>query len=427
MSQLSYVWEKSWPGRGYKELKRMIFGPDEDEDALTPAEKDLGRTITDMGAGLSIELVGEANIARVRVKGPSRRVYQVANTWLDTYLKRRTERHVAEAQRAFEVLTEEVARTGDELRQISEKRVTFLQQNGLTFDLQREVQEVKALTDLDQNIAAGRMKHAGLQASLAEVEKELTKEPAMRKISSVSELNSIRESSKMKHLELEHSLIATRMRYREDSPEVQEIKDSIAKLDAIIGNASERVERGVTEGLNVVQQQLTSNRNTLRSELEGSRASLVSMEEGARRMHTRLSRIPELQDQLRTLDRLYSTANEKYQALLLKRAQVDVALASTKAAMPSLRVVDYARPPGSKWWPRLKILYPAALIVGLILGVFAALLMNLLSGRVIREHVIRGRGGLAYYGTVSVAALGPPLLAIRAPEGLAPQPAGEHP
>ena len=423
MSQLSYMWEKSWPGRGYKELKAMIFGVDEDDAATTPAEKDFGRTITDMAAGISVETLGEANVARVHVKGPSRRVAQIANTLLDVYLVRRTDSHVAEAQRSFDVLTHEIARAGEELRQISERRVAFLQRNGLTFDLQSETQEVKALTDIEINITAQRVKNASLQASLAQVEKDLVTEPAMRKLSSVSELSSVRESSKQKRLDLEIALIATRIRYREDSPEVKEVLESIAKLDTLIAGSSERVDRGVTEGLNVVRQQLVSTRNTLLAELEGGRASLTAMQESSQRLRSRLARVPQLQDNLRTLDRLYATAHEKFQALLQKRAQVDVALSSTKAGMPSLRVVDYARPPSSKWWPRLKFLYPGALLVGLILGVFAALLANLLSGRVIREHVVRGRGGVAHYGTINVTTSTRPLLALGR-SGNSPPPAG---
>lgn len=415
MSQLSYMWERSWPGRGYKALKGMIFGVDEDEASLTEAEKDFGRTVTDMAAGISVEIMGEANVAKVNVKGPSRKVSSIANTLLDVYLARRTETHAAEAKRAFDVLSVEVARAGEELRQISEKRVAFLQANGLTFDLQQEVQEVKSLTDLDTNIAAQQVKNAALAASLAEVERGLATEPTMRKLSSVTELNAIREASKQKRLDLEIALIATRLKYREDSPEVKELVENIARLDTLIAGTDERVDHGVTEGLNVVQQQLITTRNTLLTELEGGRASLASMREVAAKLRTRLAKVPALQDHLRTLDRQYGTSSEKYQALLTKRAQVDVALASTRATMPSLRVVDYARAPTTKWWPRLKILYPAALVVGLTLGVLAALLANVLSGRVIREHVNRGRGGVAHYGTIRVGAFAPALLALQLP------------
>jgi uncharacterized protein involved in exopolysaccharide biosynthesis len=199
---------------------------------------------------------------------------------------------------------------------------------------------------------------------------------------------------------LQTALIQARNRYREDSREVIEIKDSLAKLDALIAEASEKVEKVTTEGLNSLQQELTSRRNGAQVELEGARAGLAVMEQTADQMRTRLSEIPEMQTQLRALERTYDLSQEKYKSLLSKQAQASVSLVTARTTMPSMRAVENAVTPLNKDWPEPKYLIPGALVVGLVLGTVIAVFMSYASGRVLREHVEYGRGAAPLYGTI---------------------------
>ena len=420
MSHLSYLWEKSWPGRGYKAVKGWIFGPEEG-DELDAATKDLGRTLNDMRAGLKILPIGESMVGRVVLKGPNRRVADVVNTLLKVYAKVRGERHRGEARLAFESLSVEVEKARTELATVSARRVAFLDRNALVFDLQKESQEVKTVSELETNSIVMRQKIAGLEATLAEVERALLRNAPNVKLQTVTEPNTLRENASMRRLELQSSLILTQSRYRDDSPEVAELRDSIAKFDALIAASPERVERGSTEGLNSVHQQLVLNRNTLRADVEGSRASVAAMERSAERLRKSLERVPALQDELRVLDRLYGAAAEKFQALLNKRAQVEVSLATATAATPSLRVVDYAVAPSSRSWPRAKLLYPAALVVGLVLGLIAAQIKRLAGGRVRRGHWGRRGGDAPIYGWLTVP-LAPPVMLVQRSTGPATAP-----
>lgn len=105
-------------------------------------------------------------------------------------------------------------------------------------------------------------------------------------------------------------------------------------------------------------------------------------------------------------------AQEKYKQLLAKQAQAAVSLVTAKAAMPSMRVVEYATTPGDKEWPKPKYLYPGALAVGLILGLAAALIISYANGRIRREHVEQGRTEVPVYGAITVATRGRPLTVV---------------
>jgi uncharacterized protein involved in exopolysaccharide biosynthesis len=415
MSQLGYLWEKSWPGRAYKEVKSWVFGPEEGDD-LDQATKDLGRTILDMRAGLQILPIGESTAGRVIMKGPSKRVADVVNTLLRVYNKSRGERHMGEAKLAYDSLSAEVEKARNELAAVSARRVAFLDRNALVFDLQKETQEVKTLSELETNAIMTRQKIASVEATLRSVEKALEQQGPMTKLQTVTEVNSLRENASQRRQDLQAQLILTLNRYRADSPEVAELRESIAKFDELIASSPARIERGSTEGQNSIYQQLALNRNTLKADLEGAIASLNSLESSATKLRASLVRVPALQDELRVLDRLYGSSAEKFQTLLGKRQLVEVAMATAAATSPTLKVVDYAVAPMTRYWPRLKILYPAALALGLLLGLLAAQIMRLAGGRVRPGAWGRRDNDAPVYGSVVLPAV-PPVTLVRIASG----------
>jgi uncharacterized protein involved in exopolysaccharide biosynthesis len=409
-SHLTRIWETSFVGRTYRAAKRKLLGAE--EGGLTPSDEELARTIIDLRAGISIDPVAESNVGRLTAKGPSRRVAEIANTLVDVYLERRSERHLAEARRSHEILSDQVSRAEAELIAIERRRLEFTQQNTLAFDFHKESLEVEKLTNLEESIRTTRSTIASLEASLAELEEQIAREPETRTTATVFEINSVREAAKLKRLELETALIAARNRFREDSPEIQEILEDIVELDVLVAESDEKIEKASTEGLNTHRQDMISKRNGIRQELKGARAGLAVMEGSAVELRNRLGQVPALQAALRTLDREYALSQEKYKELISKQAQAAVSVATAPAAMPSMRVVEYAVPPAKKSWPRAKLLFPAALVVGLTLGVGAAVVVSYASGRVRREHLEHGRGSAPLYGTLGVSLEGIPLAVV---------------
>ena len=405
LSQVSYFWEKSLVGRNYRKIKKMIF-PGADKDGPSQQDLEFGRTCAGLAAGVDMSAVGESSVGKLKVKGPSRRVASMANTLMDSYLEHRLQRHEDEAKKSLDILNDEVAKAASDMKLLSDQRVAFSRQHMLTFDFQKEGLEVAKLAELETAISGARTKIASEEASLREVEAQLQTEPQTRTVTTSSELNTLRENTKLKRLELQTALIGVRNRYREDSPEVQEVVRDLATLDALAAGLSEKVEKSTTEGLNLVRQDLVSKRNSYRSDLEGARAGLAVMEETAAKLRARLSSVPALQVKLQDMDRDLAAASELYKQLLVKRGQAAVSLYTSQGTVQSVRIVDYATPPGDKSWPKPKYLYPAALLVGLVLGMGAALVKSQISGRILRGDVAHGRGALPLYGTISVAAGG---------------------
>ena len=380
MSQIGYFWEKSIPGRAYRSFKDWLFGVD--ADGLTEEQKELGKTIKDMRAGFFVEIAGDVLVGTVYAKGPSPKIAQITNTWMDEYSKWRTEQHVDEAKRSIEALTIQIDKAHREIKELSQSRVDFLGEHGLVFDFRRETQQVDELVKMETTLSSNKTRIDIVTASLDEIEKQLAIQPRTMVVSSVTDLNQLREAAKILRLELEAIYIREQYRFKEDSPEIIRIKRQIADLTDLIESSPETREEAVTSAVNPVRSELLLEKSRLTNELAGLLAAVTSIEKNQEELRAQLAGAPALAAELRDLDRKYAVVQQVYQILLTKSAQADVSLLSETYAMPSMRIVDYATPPAFKTWPKAKYLYPGALVLGLLIGMFAAWLKATFGGRV---------------------------------------------
>jgi uncharacterized protein involved in exopolysaccharide biosynthesis len=296
----------------------------------------------------------------------------------------------------------EAERARGELELVRARRESFARRNGLMVDFQKESLDVKELTGIETGISNQKAKVASLEASIGEIDAQLAVESPMKVLSSTKELNAIRENANIRRLDLQTTLIGLRNRYREDSPEVQEVLADIQKLDSLIAQQPEHVDRNVTEGVNSVYTQLVTNRAQLQAELKGARAALENMAETQGAMQGRLTELPTTMSLAQNLNRDYDIAAEKYQRLLFRKIEAEVSATASEAAPASVKVIEYASAPTSKYWPRMKYLYPGAVVVGLVLGSIAALLRSLTAGRLLRSHMDRGRIATPVYATLAL-------------------------
>jgi uncharacterized protein involved in exopolysaccharide biosynthesis len=415
-SHLSYLWASSLVGRGYHKLKDWLSPPE--HEPPSPEEQDRARTLADMKAGIFLANVGEANMGQLTVRGPSPRVAQVANTLIHVYLKQRIERYRVESMKSVETLTAATDAAETSMRAIEHERLEFMRKNGLSLGIEKEKLEVTKLADLEERAADVRSKIAGSEASIEQLERQIRSEPATKTISTSFEMNTLRETTRGKRLELQTMLVFARNKYREDSPEVQELVQNMAGLDKIIAETSERVPKASTDALNAAREDLRTRENNMRTDLAGLKASLVAMESRMGQLRSRMSALPSLEVALHDYDREYKFAEEKYLSLDNKRAVAAISIAGL-AAMPSIRVVSEAVAPENRYWPKNVILYPAGVLFGVALGLMIALAKTILLGRVRRDQLAAGRGAARFYGLVGVPAEAP-RIAIVMPERLAP-------
>ena len=408
-SQLKYFWESSWVGTQYISLKESVFPPAENP-YVTDDDKDRGKILDDLAASVQIFPLGESNAGEVRVVGPSPRVADIANTLLEIYMSQRLERFREEAGLALETLLNEESLTRTELVRTEMERAQYLDDNNLDIAMQRELNRIEQLSAYEVDIVKTNESIASVEASLDEIDLQLAGESDSRMLSRVEELNALRQTTKFERLSLDIALARAVGKYREDSPEVADIRANITRLDELLADEPEYVESTRTLGTNALRDQLRMHRSGLLSQLASSHAGRAILEVKVAEIETRIRELPELQLQLNEFDRQLGLLQERYQVLSLKRAQAEVSLSTAEAAMPALRVIAPARYPGSKSWPTMKIVLPAAFLIGLGLGVLGAVVRHHLAARVSASELQRSPEQIPVVASVRVPTRGVPMV-----------------
>lgn len=408
-SQLKYFWETSWVGTQYQSLKDRLF-PQPENPFVTEGDKQRGKILDDLAAAVQVIPVGESNVGELRVRGPSPRVADVANTLVRVYQEMRLARFRDEATRALETLSAEETSTRAQVEAVERERAAYLGTHGVDFAQLRDVNRLEQLATLEADIVKMREAITSAEAGLAEVERQLTAQAENRLVASVEELNTLRRTAESEKLSLELALARAMAQYREDSREVQEIRANMARVDEIIARGPEYVESGRTTGANALREELLSRKGSLETSLASSRAGLGVLEAQAAELETRIASLPGIQLGLTEIDRRLGLLQQRHQVLSLKRAQAEVSLATVESVMPSLRLVGPARYPGSKSWPTMKIVLPAALVLGVGLGAFAAVVRHHVAGRVRGADLARLAEDAPVFGRVRVPTRGLPVI-----------------
>jgi uncharacterized protein involved in exopolysaccharide biosynthesis len=424
LTQVGYLWTQSLPGRTWKRIKAWMFPPDPSDYQPTPEEIDRARTIEAFKESVALEPVGNTTVAKLSVKAPTFRAAEYANKLIDVYLNHRRELGSAEADGAYLSLKHELDRAGTELREIEKEKVEFDQKNGLTVEFERDKVLLGKWGEVRGSVAELEAQTAGISAALAVVQQHLKDEPAEIVNARTVQESHLRTMMQAREFELSNNVKALAERYRPDSPELEEARRLLTDTRSALAKEPGKTELSESRVMNPTYVSLRQQEQSLQSQLESNRATLAKKREEFAVLNRRMEALPAIFSQSHVLQRRREAAEARYKMLNDRFMMADVSRSSVMTAPASLRVVDYAQPPMRKAWPDLKILLPAAILVGLIFGIGLALIAEMFSKRVTR-HRLAGRRDLPVYAVVGMRAVAggredatPPVAGERPPSAL---------
>jgi uncharacterized protein involved in exopolysaccharide biosynthesis len=391
-----HLWTTSWVGRHYRQFKNWVLGKSEQTGGLTPEQIEQYKVMSDFEAGVSVRQVGEANIGLVIVKGSNQRVHEIANTLIEVYLEQRRERFILEAQQAQKSLSEEAAKTQGELDQLDKEVRQFRSETGAVLLFEKDRAQIgqwlvlrAAVTDLEAQTAEN-------EAVLHTVEAQLATEGAKLKSDRVFK----EEASRDRLPKLELALAEALRSFQPDSREVREIEEQIKEAQAgLSGNQQSVVVRSANT-MAATYEVLLAKKLAIESTLAGSRSALKVKKDELERMRGLLDQIPEKLQLNHEFERRQGFLENKYAGLNEKLTIASVSMATAKSAPPAMRVVEPAHTPEQAIWPQTKLLIAAALLVGAVLGVIAALLLEIMFERVTRLRLSTREGPLKLLAVV---------------------------
>lgn len=383
MSYLTHLWGESWLGKTYRKVKYWIFPRTPGPYEPTPEEIERFKVIKDFGDGVRVVQVKDASVGHLIVLASSQRVAEIANTLADVYLEMRRERHVGEAQKAYASLLEETTKAERELKELDQEIRQFRSDNGLLLVFEKDRLQLGQLQTYRAAIAELEAAIAEHESALAVVNRQLASEGEF-----ISSDRVFRDAALQDRLtKLEAQLAQTRQLFQPGSPEVRELEEQIRIATAGIGGARDAVPVRNSLRVGDSYEVLRARARSLESQLSGARASLAAKRAELARVQGLAQQLPEKMKVNQEFERRQLALEAKYKALNDKLSMAAVSVATARSAPAAMRVVTYASPPEKPSWPNTKYFIAAAVGAGLVLGVMAALFLELVFVRVNRYRL----------------------------------------
>ncbi|MFK8049359.1 MAG: GumC family protein [Halioglobus sp.] len=400
MNHVGYLWVESWIGKAYRKVKYSIF-PRPTLYSLSPEELERGKTILSFKDGIILQPFPETNLAALVARGPSPRIADTLNVLVDHYLLGRKERMLEEADTAYAALKQEADKSRAQLLDLELQLEKHHEENNMLLTFEKDKLQVTTWLKLQSSIVELESQKAHLTATLKEIDRQLESEEKNVVGSRVQIKNSARVTLRNQIVQLKIAMEQTKLRYSPGSPEVTEIQ---AQIDALteLWSAEEEVEQSqAIQSISETYQALQTQKSTLQAELSGIIANLEVKRKADKEMDAALKLLPKKINQTRALDRERSLLEISFNGLSQKLATAAISRATIASAPPAIRVVTYAEYPEKPIWPKTKLLLLGALIVGAIMGVLAAIILDFIYARVSRYRLSATSSQLEVYAIVT--------------------------
>jgi len=400
LNHLGYLWVESWIGKKYRAFKTWLFPP-KTQYTLSEEEFERGKTINSFKDGVALRVVPETHVGALVVRGPSPRVADIANTMIDLYLEDRRNRLVAEAETAYKALKIESDKALKELREVEMKIEEHFKQNDMLIAFEKDKVEVGTWLELKASIVESEAKLAYYEETLKEIDRQLLSEQRDTVASRVTTKNSARVKLRDQIVQLQILLEQAEIRYNSNAPEVTEIKEQINALTGLWQQEEEVEEAQATQLISENYQSLKSRKSVLLSEIQGLRANLKVKRAADERIESKLKTLPVKINKTNQLERERGLIETRYMGLSNKLMIATVSKATIESAPAAIRVVDYAEYPEKPYWPKAKYLVLGAIVFGAMMGVIAAMLLDLVYGRVSRYRLSASTSHNEIYAVLS--------------------------
>jgi polysaccharide biosynthesis transport protein len=185
--------------------------------------------------------------------------------------------------------------------------------------------------------------------------------------------------------------------YTDQYPQVIQLKQQQAQIKQAIAKAQQTVVANQSQVPNPVYQAVQQQEATARSQAAADQAQIGAIQKQLHDEQPQLSSLPAVSAQLADLQRSAKSTQDVYQALQQK--YVDARVAS-ETAISDVTITQPATPAGAVVRPSLLLNFLISLVLGLVLGVTGALLLDYLDNSIRDEHEVEEELGIPQLGSV---------------------------
>jgi uncharacterized protein involved in exopolysaccharide biosynthesis len=161
-------------------------------------------------------------------------------------------------------------------------------------------------------------------------------------------------------------------RYTEKHPDVVALKKRLARMDSPQGSAQNDTETGLVQTPQVGLQQITELQGQLgqvRAQIRDYEQRIDAVKQKLQTYNQRVEETAQVEMELRDMERSYTTIQQRYQDLLNRKLNAQMAEELEKRQKgEQFRVIDPAIPPNSPFQPDVRKIAMMTVFLGLGLG-----------------------------------------------------------
>jgi polysaccharide biosynthesis transport protein len=331
---------------------------------------------------LKVETVVGTDVLKVSyTSGDPKQASAVVNELMRAYIASNVVTNRAEAKSAGEFIEQQLPRAQADL-EIAAESLQGYQNDNRIFSLEKEslatVDTLKTLAD-QINQSRSQLAEVSAQENLLDRRVEMPVEQAIDS-ASLSQLPSVQ--SALGDLQKTQTQLATeRTRYRAGHPSVVALERQEAALKSVlqerIGNAvpgNDDVEASDLQ-MSTLRQKFTADAVQLQAQRLGLEQKVATLTQLQATYRDRASTIPNLVKNQDSLERRLNIAKKTYETLRTRLQDIRVAESQT---VGNARIIQEARAPKKAGSSKKPVYIGGGLAVGLMLGVAAAFLLDLI-------------------------------------------------
>lgn len=179
--------------------------------------------------------------------------------------------------------------------------------------------------------------------------------------------------------------------YRSKSGTISINKEAEGLLDQAINLENSRLE------LELKRDELLQRFKPEHPSVKAVQQQLAQVQQANNKLNGSIDKLPQAQKDLLRLERDAKVNTELYISLLNNAQELKIAEAGT---VGNVRIIDFAVPNNRPVAPKKALIVAASAVLGMMLGIFAALLMRFLRPAIQRSEQIESGAGLTTYVTV---------------------------
>jgi capsular exopolysaccharide synthesis family protein len=266
----------------------------------------------------------------------------------------------------------------EQLSQADEKLASFKEKKQF-LDAEEQMRALMLqMVELSNRRWQGNLRLTDLRTRLAATRQQLGREPSTLISPTIYENPTVQEIKKQL-VAAEADLLALQAQFTDEHPRVQSALARVHSLRERLRQEATRIE-SVQRLPNPVHQELYKSAALLSADIVGQEAQMTALEQATENIRRQLLAVPELEKQLTQLLRQRQALEKRYLFLVERLQEAELTQA---VKLGNARIVELAQLPGKRVKPRRVLNMLMGTVLGVLLAVGFALLMEQLDRRLL--------------------------------------------